>query len=146
MIFIIFSPLIFIGCALAYLGYNEIKEEHDFVKNSITTKGLIVTHLNATVTKAVDFDNLRGYKAIIPIIEYETTTGDKFQKKLAGEFSVDFLKKKEVEVRYNPQDPKDAMINSFYQVSKSQQYGKLLTGIALILFAVIFCMYWSFSE
>jgi hypothetical protein len=145
MFIIVISVLIALfGCALIYLGYNEIKEEKDFIKKAITTKGVIVKYLNATVSKAVDFDNLREYKSIIPIIEYETEKGKKFQKKLVGEFSIDFLKKKEIEVKYNPEDPHDVMINSFYQISKFQQYAKFFTGIGIIVFAII--VFVSFYE
>jgi hypothetical protein len=60
MFIIVISVLIALfGCALIYLGYNEIKEEKDFIKKATTTKGVIVKYLNATVSKAVDFDNLR---------------------------------------------------------------------------------------
>lgn len=129
-------PLLLAGTILIYFAYEEIAEVRKFRQKAIKTEGVIVKSLKARTPKSYIPPILRFYYSTliyalikVPIIEYQTKEGKKYQKQIR--IPIEEIGEN-IEVRYNPQNPTDIMVNSFYKNSKYQRYKKLVGGIVMI--------------
>lgn len=127
-------PFVIVSIALMIWSALEILEEKAFLKASFKTTGEVVGLVNAVETKSVSFDTLRGFNVVIPIVKFQTKNGEVYKMKCNKSYGS--FDKKYLDVRYNPNDMSEVMIDSFYKVSDYNKYSKLIGGI--ILFIITF--------
>ena len=143
---LILIPLCFCGLVLIIISLMDRKEEIEFSKKAESTIGKVVgkvSAINKFTKNTLTHDGLvaksdgeihkRGY---LIFVEFETLKGKKYRVRSIKSYK-DF-DKEEVSVSYNPQDPTDVMIDSFYKVDKSSIRNRIINGALLIVVPIFF--------
>jgi|GEM_PF-5654862 len=135
MIIALFIPLILLIISLTFTGIaiNEFIEEKKFKQQAVKTKGQIVGVLQGKRASQEIGGFFLGqisetFTKNILLIEYKTDNGDIYRaqtKKVYNE-----IKRKHLSVHYNPSEPTEIMIDSFYKTGSSK-YFRLIFGFIL---------------
>jgi hypothetical protein len=140
-LFLIATPFWAVGLLLAGSGFSDWWQEYKFRRKSIKVKGKVVGKLpavhktlqlqgNAHDTSILFTQQVTLDKGSFLYVEFETQEGKTYRVRSKNVYKN--FKNTEIDVNYNPDDPTDVMINSYY-ITGSRKYYLMAFGLFLII-------------
>ncbi|GAA6623207.1 DUF3592 domain-containing protein [Scytonema sp. NUACC26] len=124
-----------IGSLFAAIGIMTGVSTHSFVNTSILTQGTVITLVERLST---DSDGNSSF-LYHPVVRFTTNSGEPTIFEAGGSNPPAFTLGQQVEVRYSPQNPKEASIDSWFElwflpviITSTSLVFVLIGGIVLI--------------